>query len=642
MIELKNASVRRDGRVLFSEVDLQIHPHFKVGLTGNNGAGKSSFFALLLGELLLDTGSLHIPKDWHIGQMAQEIASSQASALDFVLSGDRVWYALNQKLANPSREDDIAKLHSQFEDIDGYAVPARALTIMAGLGFAAGDEKRPVASFSGGWRMRLNLAKTLMGRHDLLLLDEPTNHLDLDAILWLEEHLCAYEGTLIVISHDEAFLDKVVGRILHIEAGKMTLYTGNYSTFLRTKSERLAQEQQAYQKQEATRSHLEAFVRRFKAKASKARQAQSRLKQLERMQILAPVMADSPFCFKFYPPSAKPSPLLVLDKASIGYGDAPILTGVSLQLTPDSRLGLLGVNGAGKSTLIKALVGELPLLGGTRRAADGLSVGYFHQHQMEALDGDATPLLLLRRLSSATSDAVFRAFLGGFDFGGDKMDTPVRLFSGGERARLTLALIVWQRPNLLVLDEPTNHLDLQMKAALTLALQDYEGAVVLVSHDRQLIGAVCDELWLVHGGKLSVFEEDIAHYGTWLKNNKPQTSKPDPKDSPSEQSDRHAPTPKISKDELRKQNAQRRSQSAPIRKKIAQEEARLQDLTTKLEGLQDKLGDGTLYDEANKTLLLALLDEQNTLKADMDATEERLLDAMAQLEAIQIQASEVP
>lgn len=532
MIELKNACVRRDGRVLFSEVDLQIHPHFKIGLTGNNGAGKSSFFALLLGELLLDAGSLHIPKDWRVGQMAQEIATSQASALDFVLSGDALWYELNQKLANPAlHEHEIAQLHSQFEDIDGYATPARALTIMAGLGFVAGDEKRSVASFSGGWRMRLNLAKTLMGRHDLLLLDEPTNHLDLDAILWLEEHLCAYDGTLIVISHDEAFLDKVVGRILHIEAGKMTLYAGNYSTFLRTRSERLAQEQHAYQKQEATRSHLEAFVRRFKAKASKARQAQSRLKQLERMQTLAPVMADSPFCFEFGTPTTKPSPLLVLDKASIGYGDTPILRDTSLQLTPDSRLGLLGVNGAGKSTLIKALVGELPLLGGSRQAADGLSVGYFHQHQMDALDGEATPLLLLRRLSSATSDAVFRAFLGGFDFGGDKMDTPVRLFSGGEKARLTLALIVWQRPNLLVLDEPTNHLDLQMKAALTLALQDYEGAVVLVSHDRQLIGAVCDELWLVHEGSLSFFEEDIDKYGAWLKSNKTQAATPNHDDS---------------------------------------------------------------------------------------------------------------
>lgn len=632
MIELKNASIRRDGRVLFSDVNLQIHPKFKIGLTGNNGTGKSSFFALLLGDLGLDTGELVIPKDWQIGHMAQEIETSDLTALDFVLSGDKVWYELNQKIQNPIGidESELAKLHSRFDDIHGYSMPSKALTILAGLGFVSGDENRLVSEFSGGWRMRLNLAKTLMSRADLLLLDEPTNHLDLDAILWLEDWLVAYDGTLVMISHDQAFLDAVVGRILHIEQGKMTLYTGNYSTFLRTRAERLSQAEQAYEKQQATKAHLENFIRRFRAKATKAKQAQARVKQLERMTELAPVMADNPFSFAFYPPNQLTSPLIVLTNASIGY-DKPLINRVNFQITPDSRIGFLGMNGAGKSTLIKAIVGELPLLEGTRKVADSLVLGYFHQHQMDALDMTATPLILLRRLAGMTSDADLRAFLGSFDFRGDRIDTQVGLFSGGEKARLSLALIVWQRPNVLVLDEPTNHLDLQMKDALTLAIQNFEGAVILVSHDRQMIANVCDSLYLVHDGSCEEFGEDIEFYSQWLKQvKKEQAQKLQHIDNKEKSS-----STKLSKEEQRKKNADLRAKTLPIRKQIEKDEKSLEKLGEKLTAIDDKLADSSLYNDDKKAELLQLIDEQTALKSQISEIEENLMNAMMELEEME-------
>lgn len=632
MIELKNASIRRDGRVLFTDVNLQIHPKFKIGLTGNNGTGKSSFFALLLDELGLDTGELIMPKDWQIGHMAQEIETSDLTALEFVLSGDKLWYALNQKIQNPAEidESELAKLHSQFDDIHGYSMPSKALTILAGLGFMTGDENRLVQEFSGGWRMRLNLAKTLMSRADLLLLDEPTNHLDLDAILWLEDWLVAYDGTLIIISHDQAFLDAVAGRILHIEQGKMTLYTGNYTTFLRTRTERLAQAEQAYDKQQATKAHLENFIRRFKAKASKAKQAQARVKQLERMAELAPVMADNPFSFAFYPPNQLTSPLIVLTNASVGY-DKALINKVNFQITPDSRIGLLGMNGAGKSTLIKAIVGELPLLDGTRKVANSLVLGYFHQHQMDALDMTATPLILLRRLAGTTSDADLRAFLGSFDFRGDRIDTQVGLFSGGEKARLSLALIVWQRPNVLVLDEPTNHLDLQMKDALTLAIQNFDGAVILVSHDRQMIANVCDELYLVHNGRCEEFGEDIEFYSQWLKQAKKEQAK---KQEPIENKEKLA-TAKLSKEEQRKKNADLRAKTLPIRKQIEKDEKALEQLDEKLTAIDEKLADSNLYNDDKKAELLQLIDEQTALKIRISEIEENLMNLMLELETLE-------
>ncbi len=650
MIELKNASIRRDGRILFKDVSLQIHPNWKVGLTGNNGTGKSSFFAVLLGQLGLDTGEFAMPNNWTIGHMAQEIESSEQSAIDFVLSGDKEYFYLMDKINHHDElsEDELAQIHSRFDDIHGYAIASKASIIMAGLGFNKSQENQSVKDFSGGWRTRLNLAKTLMSRADLLLLDEPTNHLDLDAILWLEDWLKNYDGTLIMISHDQAFLDNVVGRILHIENECMTLYTGNYSTFVRTRSERLAQHEQAFKKQQATRAHLEDFIRRFRAKATKAKQAQARIKQLERMSELAPVVADNPFSFQFYEPKQLTSPLIVMDDASTGYNGEILIDKIRLQITPDSRIGLLGMNGAGKSTVIKALVGELPILSGIRKVADSLVLGYFNQHQMDALDGDATPMLMLQRLAGKTSDADLRAFLGSFDFRGDRIDTPSRLFSGGERARLTLALIVWQRPNVLVLDEPTNHLDLQMRQALSMALQNFSGAVILVSHDREMIANVCDELYLVHDGKCEEFTDDINAYSAWLSQVKKQQAKT--ANSNTEQNVSRGTSalmektsndkPTLSKEEQHKRSAEQRKLTAPIRKKIENDEKTLQLLTDSLTMIDETLSDVGLYEEARKSELLQLLDRQATIKADIDVIEEQLMAQMMALEALEVQFDE--
>ena len=641
MIELKNASVRRDGRVLFNDVNLQIHPHWKIGLTGNNGTGKSSFFAVLLGQLGLDTGEISIPSNWQIGHMAQEIESSEQSAIDFVLSGDQEYFELNYKINNHDdlTESELAHVHARFDDIHGYSIPAKASQIMTGLGFNIAQESQSVSSFSGGWRMRLNLAKTLMSRADLLLLDEPTNHLDLDAILWLEDWLKAYDGTLLMISHYQAFLDNVVGRILHIEHQHMTLYTGNYTTFVRTRSERLAQQQQAFEKQQTTRAHLEDFIRRFKAKASKAKQAQARVKQLERMTNLAPVMADNPFTFQFYPPLQLTSPLIVMDEASVGYQGIALIKRIRLQITPDSRIGLLGMNGAGKSTVIKGLVGELPILSGTRKVADSLVLGYFNQHQMDALDGEATPMLMLQRLAGKTSDAELRAFLGSFDFRGDRIETPSKLFSGGERARLTLALIVWQRPNVLVLDEPTNHLDLEMRQALSFALQEFAGAVILVSHDREMIATVCDELYLVHDGQCEIFDNDIAYYSAWLSQVRKEQAKGKQLEKSATQQNvpRETIDPKspLSKEEQRKKSAEQRKLTAPIRKKMENDEKQLEKLAVQLGEIEEQLSDTGLYDESRKADLLKLLDEQTALKAQIETVEENLMTLMMELETLE-------
>ncbi|MER2163470.1 MAG: ATP-binding cassette domain-containing protein, partial [Psychrobacter alimentarius] len=644
MIEFKDVGVRRDGRELFAGASFQLHPGHKVGLTGNNGTGKSTLFALLLTqmgkgdtEVTLDRGEVSIPDSWHVAHMAQEVGASAQTAIDYVLSGDEQWYEINAALNDLSSVSDeqIGVLHQQFDEIDGYRTPTKAAQIMAGLGFNTSQHELPVEGFSGGWRMRLNLAKTLMSRADLMLLDEPTNHLDLDAILWLETWINAYTGLVIVISHDQAFLDATVGHILHVEQQKITLYTGNYQQFIRTRHERMAQQQQAFEKQQATKAHLDDFIRRFRAKASKAKQAQSRIKQLERMAELSPMMADNPFSFRFYEPANMSSPLIELTQADIGYSDTPLLRNANVQVTPDTRLGLLGMNGAGKSTLIKALVGELGVLSGTYRASDTLKLGYFNQHQMDVLDAAATPLQMMRRLAGKTSDAELRSFLGSFDFRGDRIDTPSELFSGGERARLTLALIVWQRPNVLVLDEPTNHLDLQMRQALTIALQGFQVAVVLVSHDRELIANVCDELFLVHDGQIDEFEGDISDYGKWLaekrkqenaqdktaskKKNKKDSKKFVSRETTNAKSVHQAASgsetksglassstaahkkvstqPTLSKEEQRKLAAEQRKLTAPVRRDIENTEKTLAKINEKLNALEDKLADTSLYEE---------------------------------------------
>ena len=640
MIQLDQLSIRRGGRVLFQKASMQLHPGWKIGLTGVNGAGKSTLFAAFLGELGADEGSLTRPAVWTVAHMAQEIKALDMKAIDFVLSGDEEYWEIQHKLDHPEHlsNDELAHLYGRFDEIHGYSAAAKASQLMAGLGFFEHQSQLDVSSFSGGWRMRLNLARTLMSRSDLLLLDEPTNHLDLDAILWLEDWLKAYEGTLVLISHDRDFLDAITDHILHIENQELTLYTGNYSTFERTRSERLAQQQQAYEKQLETRAHLQKYIDRFKAQATKAKQAQSRIKQLERMQELSAAHVDTPFTFSFREPSKMSSPLLELESADIGYGDKLIVTNVNLQITPTSRIGLLGMNGAGKSTLIKSLVGDLPLLAGHRKASELLNIGYFAQHQMDALDGNASPMLQLARIADPKiSEATLRSFLGSFGFSGERMDTPSESFSGGERARLALALIVWQRPNVLILDEPTNHLDLDMRHALTMALQDFEGAVVLVSHERQLIASVCDELLLVHQGTCRDFDGDLTAYAEWLRQARIDMMKNGQQPAAPIQSQVEAkPTiSKLDKEAQRKEAARQREQTRPIRKNIEKCESQMEKLQPRLQEIETLLGDSSLYDAERKQDLLKLMDERNQLKIKLEQTEEEMLGLMMELEELE-------
>ncbi|WP_168391359.1 ATP-binding cassette domain-containing protein [Acinetobacter indicus] len=639
MIQFDQVSLRRGGRVLFQKASMQIHPGWKVGLTGVNGAGKSTLFAALLGELGADEGSLTRPSGWTVAHMAQEVKALDMPALDFVLSGDEEYWQIQKQLAQPEQlsDSELAQLHGRFDEIHGYSAPSKAAQLMAGLGFMEHQLRLDVSSFSGGWRMRLNLARTLMSRSDLLLLDEPTNHLDLDAILWLEDWLNAYEGTLILISHDRDFLDAVTDHILHIENQELTLYTGNYSTFEVTRSERLAQQQQAFEKQVEARAHLQKFIDRFKAKATKARQAQSRIKQLEKMQLLAPAHVDTPFTFSFREPTKMSSPLLTLDQAEIGYPGKSIASKINLQITPSSRIGLLGMNGAGKSTLIKSLVGDLALLNGQRKASELLNIGYFAQHQMDALDGQASPMLQLSRLADKQiSEATLRSFLGSFGFSGERMDTPCESFSGGERARLALALIVWQRPNVLILDEPTNHLDLDMRHALSMALQDFEGAVVLVSHERQLIASVCDDLLLVHAGRCTEFSGDLQDYAKWLREARQQQINAQTALAQASASTNKTAAPaKVDKEAQRKLAAQRREETRPLRKKIEQCESQIEKIQPRLASIEEQLADSSLYEASRKEDLLKLMNEQTSLKTTLEQAEETMLELMMELETLE-------
>ncbi|MFZ3192761.1 MAG: ATP-binding cassette domain-containing protein [Moraxellaceae bacterium] len=658
MIQLQDFAIRLGGRLLFDQATMQLHPGWKIGLTGENGAGKSTLFAAFLGEITGDAGKLSRPSVWTVAHMAQEVETQETAAVDFVLSGDEEWWEINQALELDDPDMPIERLtdlHGRFGEIDGYTAPARAAQMMAGLGFSDAQLSLPVSSFSGGWRMRLNLARTLMSRSDLLLLDEPTNHLDLDAILWLEDWLKQYAGTLVLISHDRDFLDAITDHILHVENQKLTLYTGNYSTFEQTRAERLAQQQQAFEKQQATRAHLQKYIDRFKAQATKARQAQSRIKQLERMQDLSAAHIDTPFTFSFREPTRMSTPLLRLDEVDAGYGDKAIVKNIVLQLTPDSRIGLLGMNGAGKSTLIKTLTGVLATLNGTREASEHLNLGYFAQHQMDELDGDASPMLAISRLAGRqVSDVDLRAFLGSFGFSGQRMDEPCAGFSGGERARLALALIVWKKPNVLILDEPTNHLDLDMRLALSMALQDFEGAVVLVSHERQLIAAVCDELFVVHDGSCQPFAGDLSDYADWLRqarqeiDQKARQAKLDAKQqktaaTPATPAPKPvvaavvetAPEPKsvVDKEQARKLAAAKREQTRPLRQQIEKLEAANQKAQQRLAAIETELTDSGLYDAARKADLLKLMNEQQQLRNDCNQRDEQLLELMMQLEA---------
>ncbi|MEN4749547.1 ATP-binding cassette domain-containing protein [Pseudomonas sp. Ps21-P2] len=629
MIRLQSLTLQRGPQRLLEDAELTLHAGQKAGLIGANGAGKSSLFALLRGELTPDNGDCLLPADWRIAHMRQEVDTLDRVAVDYVLDGDLRLRQVQHDLAAAEAAQDgaaQARLHSELDSADGYTADARARKLLAGLGFTNEQMERQVSDFSGGWRMRLNLAQALMCPSDLLLLDEPTNHLDLDAILWLEDWLKSYQGTLLLISHDRDFLDAVVDHVAHVEQKKITLYRGGYSAFERARAERLAQQQQAYDKQQAQRAHMEKFITRFKAQATKAKQAQSRIKALERMEELSAAHVDSPFDFTFRESTKISSPLMDLSDARLGYGDKAILQKVKLQLTPGARIGLLGPNGAGKSTLIKNLAGELEPLSGRMVRGENTVVGYFAQHQLDSLDAKASPLLHLQRIAPTEREQALRDFLGGFDFRGARLDEPVLNFSGGEKARLALALIAWDKPNLLLLDEPTNHLDLEMRLALTMALQEFSGAVLVVSHDRHLLKSTTDNFLLVADGLVQEFDGDLDDYARWLVDyrlrNAPASNTPVNVD-------------KTDKKAQRQQAAALRQQLAPHKREADKLEKELGTLHEKLAKIEVALGDSGIYEAANRDKLRDLLADQAKLKSRESELEEAWMEALELLESMQ-------
>ncbi|KPU57946.1 ABC transporter family protein [Pseudomonas fluorescens] len=629
MIRLQNLTLQRGPQRLLEDAELTLHAGQKAGLIGANGAGKSSLFALLRGELHPDSGDCFLPADWRIAHMRQEVDTLERLAVDYVLDGDLRLRQVQRDLAAAEAAHDgaaQARLHSELDSADGYTADARARKLLAGLGFTNEQMDRQVGDFSGGWRMRLNLAQALMCPSDLLLLDEPTNHLDLDAIIWLEEWLKSYPGTLMLISHDRDFLDAVVDHVAHVDQRKITLYRGGYSAFERARAERLAQQQQAYEKQQAQRAHMESYIARFKAQATKARQAQSRIKALERMEELTAAHVDSPFDFVFRESQKISSPLIDLSDARLGYGEKAVLEKVKLQLTPGARIGLLGPNGAGKSTLIKNLAGELSPLAGRLTRGENTVVGYFAQHQLDSLDSKASPLLHLQRLAPTEREQTLRDFLGGFDFRGARIDEPVLNFSGGEKARLALALIAWDRPNLLLLDEPTNHLDLEMRLALTMALQEFSGAVLVVSHDRHLLKSTTDNFYLVADGKVEEFDGDLEDYTRWLvdyrQRNAPVSNTPVNPDKTDKKAQRQAA-------------AALRQQLAPHKREADKLETELGKLHEKLAKIDASLGDSDIYEPARKNELRDLLAEQAKLKVREAELEEAWMEALELLESMQ-------
>ncbi|NQZ30543.1 MAG: ATP-binding cassette domain-containing protein [Oceanospirillaceae bacterium] len=632
MIQLQELSLLRGTQQLLNHADLTLHSGWKVGIIGANGVGKTSLFKLILGELQLDAGELKMSGNQVIAHMAQEVHSNDRSVLDYILDGDTALRNIQGQIALAEQENKaerIGELHAQLDNIDGYTAESRAQQLLNGLGFASDDGERNVKDLSGGWRIRLNLAKALMCRSDVLLLDEPTNHLDLDATLWLETWLRNYQGTLLLISHDRDFLDQVVDHIVHMHSAKLDIYRGQYSAFEKAKAERLAQQQVQYEKQQQRISEIEQFVRRFKAKASKAKQAQSRVKELERMDVIAAAHIDSPFTFSFQASEKASNPLLTLRKSDCGYATTTILNKVSISLAPGTRIGLLGPNGAGKSTLIKTLMGDLAPLNGERNTGEHLRIGYFSQHQLEALDLEASALTHIMRISPKATDQQVRNFLGSFGFFGDDAFSPVKNFSGGEKARVALSLIAWQKPNLLLLDEPTNHLDLEVRHALTMALQEFEGAVILVSHDRHLLRNTVDEFLLVANGTVTEFTGDLNDYQQWLTEQRRNLS-PDKmvsRENRSQSADE--------KKELKRLAAERRTALRPLKNSIANLEKQIDKLQASLSEFEEQLSDAQLYTTENKDKLKKLLTIQASDKSQLDTAENQWMEKLEELEAIE-------
>lgn len=635
MLKFTNLSLRRGPRELLHDINLTIHNGQKVGITGSNGVGKSSLFSLILGGLHADAGDLFLPKNLVIAHVAQETPALDTTAIEYVLDGDVQLRKIENSIKKAEKNEDgelLANLYSEMEAIAGYTANSRAATLLNGLGFTTEQETAAVKQFSGGWRMRLNLAQALMCRSDILLLDEPTNHLDLDAVIWLETWLKNYKGTLLLISHDRDFLDNVADSIAHMENQGITLYSGNYSSFELRRAEFLATQQSAFEKQQREVQHMQKFVERFKAKATKAKQAQSRVKALERMELIAPAHVDSPFYFKFRQADKMPNPLVTLDDVAIGYTKEPLLSKVKLTIHPGDRIGLLGHNGAGKSTLIKLLSAELQPLCGEFIAAKELNIGYFAQHQLEQLDFNASPLLHLQRIDPKAMENDLRKYLGGFAFNNDMATEPVAPLSGGEKARLVLALLVYQKPNLLLLDEPTNHLDLEMRHALTMAMQEFEGAMIIVSHDRHLLRTVTDNFMLVANGRVVEFDGSLEDYRDWLSQQARAASSTTDKTGLIGKTT-EIPADSANRKQQRQNSAERRKLLRPLQNKLQKLEKLMEELTSAKEALEDKLSDNDIYSEQNKETLTALLQEQGIVNNKLQQVEMDWLDASEELEA---------
>ncbi|MEI6896526.1 MAG: ABC transporter ATP-binding protein [Psychromonas sp.] len=631
MIVATNIECIRGGKILLKNASATINPHQKVGLVGANGCGKSSFFTLLKQETQVDAGELTIPQHWRLASVDQETPALDKNALQYVIDGDRDFRRLQVKLREAETADNgtkIAEMHILLDNAGGYTIESRAAELLAGLGFSEQAQGRSVCDFSGGWRMRLNLAQALLCPSELLLLDEPTNHLDLDAVIWLEKWLRQYQGTLILISHDRDFIDSIVDKIIHIEQNQLHEYTGNYTSFERQRAEKLAQQQSSYEKQQTQMEHMQSYIDRFRYKASKAKQAQSRIKALEKMEQLLPAHLDNQFSFSFREPDALPLPLLTMEKVSAGYDDLLILDQIKLNLVPGSRIGLLGRNGAGKSTLIKLLSEQLQPKSGKLEINPNARIGYFAQHQLEFLRLDETPLQHLARLAPEEKELALRNFLGSFGFQGDKALDLVAPFSGGEKARLVLALLVWQKPNLLLLDEPTNHLDLEMRHALTIALQAFEGAMVIVSHDRHLLRTTTDELYLVHDKKVEPFAGDLDDYHQWLSDQQRIEKQ-------SLQNIEKTTSANVNRKDKKRLEAEFRKRLTPYKKQLSSSDKEMDSYSARLTAIEEKLGDSTVYDQANKKLLTELLREQGEVKMLLEESEILWMDAQEQIERLQ-------
>ena len=629
MIELKNLTLQRGSKLLLDKANLTVSPQRRVGLVGRNGTGKSSLFALIKGEIAQDGGDVLLPAHWKLASVAQETPALDISALDYVLQGDGELQLFQTALHEAEVKNDgmkQAEYHAKLEEIDAYSAPARAAKLLSGLGFSQEEHGRPVKSFSGGWRMRLNLAQALMCRADLLLLDEPTNHLDLETVLWLENHLSGLPCTQIIISHDRDFLNATTTQTVELSDQKLTLYGGNYDFYQAERARRLVQQQAAYLKQQAQIKHLQSFIDRFKAKATKAVQAQSRMKALDKLERIAPAHFDSGFSFEFDSPAHLPNPLLQLDKADLGYGGEPVLHGIDLSLESGARYGLLGVNGSGKSTFIKTLAGELNVLSGRIVRSDKLNIGYFAQHQLDTLRPDQSPLWHIQKLSPDVREQEIRNFLGSFNFVGDAALQKTEPFSGGEKARLALAMIVWQKPNLLLLDEPTNHLDLDMRHALTLALQSFQGALIVVSHDRSLLEATTDSFLLIEQGRLKTFDGDLEDYRRYRLAQENAAAAP----AASSQSQNRRDAKRVEA-QIRQEKARL---GKPLQQKIDQAEKEMAALSEIQTACEAFLAQEDAYSDANKAKLQQTLAQLAETKVKLSELEESWLGWQEELEQI--------